>query len=535
MVTGARIVVACALTFVACGVNASQLGARVDTTTAALGEPVTLTLTLHDSDVRLRADGTQPNVDLGALKNSFDLGKPRTINRMSGGRAVSELHVELFAKRPGRHVIPSIAAGSLRTRPLSVEIKPAPGGAAPEVFSRAGANKSRAWAGEQIVVWLDFYRRIETENVVRGDIFDAEPIAPELMGARELPQMTRVETFAGERYDVLRQAWALFPRDAGKIVLHVPDLWVHRRDGKRLRLPRHSVHVDVRALPANVPGDIIVGKPQITQHAPDERLEVNALTSWSVKVRAPVAIDSLPDALLFGSAPPNVRLFADRAVRSVEDTPEGSVATADYVIAVTPLAAGVHVLQPPRIAYFDPARGTVEEETPPPVRFTVSPPSDTNQRAPTNFAPGAPVAHAPRPGAVWITPALLGAAAICVYLALVFVRGRVRTTPASGAVPAAPYQAPAFHPLQRELLHALGGPSLELGLARWESVHGVDDALRAAVNAVQRLRYGGTSDADADALQSLVEAALKRLRAQRTPSTAPAQDPWLPESFTARL
>lgn len=518
----------------ASGAQAAQLIAKLDRTRAALGEPVVLTLSLFDSDLRLRAGGTQPTVDLSALKKSFDFGTPQTINRIQAGRAIAELRVELLAKRPGRLAIPPLVVGNHRTSALVIDITPPPGGAAPLVFSRAGADKTRGWAGEQIVVWLDFYRRVGVANVARGNVLDATPTAPELMGMRELPHAIRSETIAGTSYEVVRLAWTLFPKEATTHTVYLPDLWVETRDGKRIRLPRRAVNIDIRALPAGVPRNVIVGVPEVTQQPPDKTLEVNSLTSWSVKVRAPVEMSSLPDTLAL-RGPAKARLFMDRALRTVEDTPSGSHASADYVLAVTPLAPGVHMLPSIRIPYFDTARGAVGEITLPAITLNATAPPISHT---PSAAPRRSHAHAgessPEPAQPLLWVASLALAGVAAYGVVAKMRRRTRVTRPPARQTSAPYVASPHHPLQKKLLRSLAASTLEEGLARWENVHGMDETVRAAVRQVQRMRYAA-SDTDGAALRRLVNAAVDKIEKPVASALPPRGDPWLPENFTRHL
>ena len=65
-----------------------------------MDEYVLLTLSLVNSDTRLRAAGISPNIDLTLLTRDFELGVPREDHRFNilrdRGRSTSELKVELF-------------------------------------------------------------------------------------------------------------------------------------------------------------------------------------------------------------------------------------------------------------------------------------------------------------------------------------------------------------------------------------------------------------------------------------------------------
>lgn len=90
--------------------------------------------------------------------------------------------------------------------------------------------------------------------------------------------------------------------------------------------------------------------------------------------------------------------------------------------------------------------------------------------------------------------------------------------------------------MQARLLAALGGRSLDLGLAAWEARYGIDQEVRAAVRAVQDRLYGPRKASDDAALHAQVEQAVAKIRraaAQRR--DAEGADPWRPESFSRAL
>ncbi|HGX91877.1 MAG TPA: hypothetical protein ENK35_01020, partial [Candidatus Tenderia sp.] len=55
--------------------------ASVDRQQLSLHEKLTLTLSLNNSDVRLRAEGVNPTIDLSVLHGDFDVGVPQVSSR----------------------------------------------------------------------------------------------------------------------------------------------------------------------------------------------------------------------------------------------------------------------------------------------------------------------------------------------------------------------------------------------------------------------------------------------------------------------
>lgn len=519
---------------------AAEFGAEVDRRALALNEAVTLKLTLSDSETRLRAEGINPNVDLSVLAADFDVGVPRVDHRYNvyqgRGRSTSELAVELFPRRGGTLTIPAFRLDGLATRPITLTVRALPSGAMPEVYSRGGVSTRTPWQREQFTAWLDVYHRIELKTASVGEYIDSEPLRIELMEHRELPQSRRRETVDGTPYDVIRIAWAIYPKDAGALHLHLPDVWLVAADGRRLRLPHQRATVEVRALPANVTEDIPVGTPQLQQTTPTPAPGVNQLSTWTVTVRGTFSRFALPELLPL-AAPAGIKLYADRAARDTEVHDDGVTTRVDYTLSAMPERAGRYALPAVRVPYFDTARGelAVAELAGPALEASgaaaAPPPAATRaDHARTESATTGTAAGGADDARLWQG---LSAGLALLWLATLVLWWRARRPPAAAPAPAAPAPAPARHPLQARLLAALGGRSLDLGLAAWEARHGIDQEVRAAVRAVQDRLYGPRKTSDDAALHALVEQAAEKIRraaAQRR--DAEGADPWRPESFS---
>jgi hypothetical protein len=153
--------------------RAAELTAAVDRKEVMLDEHVVLSLSLINSDTRLRAEGISPNVDLSVLAKDFDIGTPHVENRYNiyrgRGRSTSELKVDLFPRRDGRLTIPAFSVDGLSTAPIVVAARKLPPGALPEIFSKAGVSAASVWQREQLVAWLDVYHRVPLKTASVGE------------------------------------------------------------------------------------------------------------------------------------------------------------------------------------------------------------------------------------------------------------------------------------------------------------------------------------------------------------------------------
>jgi len=522
-------------------VQAAEFSASVDRKELLLQEHVVLTLSLVNSDTRLRAQGVSPNVDLSVLTRDFDVGTPHVENRYNiyrgRGRSTSALSVDLFPRRAGRLTIPAFSVDGLTTTPITIVTHKLPPGALPKIFSKAGVSAQNLWQRQQLVAWLDVYHRVKLKTASVGEYIETEPMAIELMEHYDLPQSERKETVRGVAYDVTRIAWVIFPKRSGKLTLHLPDVWAVTADGRKLRLPHQQQSVTVKALPANVTADIAVGKPVLSQTPLSPAPTVNDISTWTVTVRGPFSRFALPDTLPLAAMPDHIKVYSDHGQRNTETVTGGLTSVVSYTLSALPQQGGTFTLPPLRVPYFDTERGAMAVTELAAVSFTVPDTAD----AATTAAKDTTATDNPRQTAtaggnntrLWQIATLLFAAMWLVTMWLLWQRPRT-PAPATTANPAAPREPPPpaiHHPLQARLLAAFGSRTLEQGLNAWEQRHGSDNALRDTVRAVQQLCYGKAEETDNAKLNREVEAAVTKIRANAEHPSPAGNDPWRPEAF----
>ena len=551
---------------------ATTLTASIDRTAIKMDEHVVFTLALINSDTRLRAEGLSPNVDLSVLSPDFDTGIPRATNRFNlsrhegdqGNRAISSITVELFPKRTGRFTLPAFQVDGHRSNPVVINVNPAIATDTPEVFIRSGVNttcmdalvsreagcqkrQNTAWAREQTLVYLELLHRVNLSTASLGGDIQTSPTRIELLDYRKLPQTERKEQIAGITYNVQRMAWALFPTQSGNLTVRLPDIWAITEKGRRLRLPGKQHPIQIKALPASVSADLLVGKPEINQSPLTALPDINSLTSWNITLRAPVMDHMLPATLPGLTASAQLKLYLDNAQRHTEENLDGLISTANYTVSVTPLAAGDYAMPTIRIPYFDPLRGIVDQVELPGQILTVT------AGPPQPAAPAATLSINPQPAAPAVSPALSWTwawawkIAAIIFAALWFVTSllwlRARALPSATntrekmirhKTTTAQPESPALRPLQTRLLEAFGSHSLEQGLNAWENSHGIDEELRKTVRAVQRLYYGKEKIDDVH-LQQAVHTAVTKIHAAPQQPPSSSANTWLPESFTPRI
>lgn len=524
--------------------RAAELTANVDRREVALNEHVVLTISLINSDTRLRAEGISPNVDLSVLTRDFDIGTPRVENRYNiyrgRGRSTSELSVDLFPRRDGRLTIPAFSVDGLDTAPIVIAARKLPPGVLPEIFSKAGVSAASVWQRQQVVAWLDVYHRVQLKTASVGEYLSTEPLAIELLEHQDLPQSERKEIVRGIGYDVTRIAWAIFPKQSGALTIYLPDVWAVTADGRKLRLPNQQQRVEVKPLPAAVTADIPVGRPDLVHTAPDPAPSLNNVSTWTVTVRGPFSRFALPDTLPLPSPPAGVKIYVDRAQRNTETVTAGVTSVVTYTLSALPQSSGAFMLPPLRVPYFDIERGVMAvAELPGPnlaVPASVAPAvTAESATAASNKATEQSTAAPGSPILAWQLATLLFALLWLTTTISLWKRPRPKTSSAADNVQPKRETIPptSHHPLQAQLLAAFGSRTLEQGLHAWETQHGPDQQLRDTVRAVQQFCYGNAKDIDAAALSRSVEAAVASIRAA-APRAAAANDPWRPEAFAVK-
>lgn len=516
-----------------------QLTAAVDRKELYLNEHVVLTLSLVNSDTRLRAEGVAPNVDLTVLAGQFELGMPRTDFRFNLAReerrATSELTVELFPRRSGRLTIPAFSVDGLRTQPLVLQVLPLPADARPEVFARSGVTRRELHVGEQTLLYLDLYYRTSLKQAEFGATLEAEPLQIEV---HALPNAERREKVDGLDYNVTRSAWAVSPQSDAPVTLHLPALWIETRAGKRWRLPAQEQRLVVQALPADLPPGALAARPQLSQTTFGPAA-AGRIAPWQITVQAAVGLNTLPEQLPLAPAPNEFKVYFDPPERRLEVHADGGVdSVAIYKGYLMPLAAGAFTTPALELPYFDARRGDVtravlpgqslriaagEQPAAEPLASASAVTSPTPERAMTGDKASVPTA--------WQIAAAVFLAAWLATLALWWRQSPSRGRGRSKASASSPSVPPA-HPLKHRLLVALGDArTLEQGLREWEDRHGADDEVRAAVHAVQRLCYRHEPNPDVAGTEKIVVRVIAGMaKKPRLPARQP--DPWSPQTFS---
>lgn len=513
----------------------ASLTATVDRKELYQNEHVVLTLSLTDSDTRLRAEGVAPNVDLTLLADQFELGVPRADFRFNLARAerraTSEITVELFPRRSGRLTIPAFAVDGLRTRPIVLRVLPLPADARPEVFARSGLSRATLPVGAQTLLYLDLYYRTDIKTAELGGTLETDPLQIE---AHALPSAERSERIDGIEYRVTRTAWAVSPQSAAPVTFFLPSLWIETRAGRRWRLPAQEQRLAVRPVPGDLPLGTLAATPQLAQ-SPFEPAAVGRILPWRITLRAAVGLNTLPERLPLPSATPAFKIYFDPPQRRLEVRADGGVdSIAEYAGYLMPLAAGSFAAPVLELPYFDAERGTVGRAALPAESLRIAPGAAPAEEPPLPTAATsdtASVAEDPAP-ARWRAAAIVFLLAWLVTLAVWRHRATRSASARHRRARTRQHRDARSHPLKQRLLAALGDArTLQQGLRDRERRLGVEPELRAAVLAVQRLCYQPSDAADETRVAAMVERAITRIGTAAKENAETTPDPWSPAAF----
>ena len=195
--------------------QAAEVSAKLDRSSAVVGETITLTLQTGDTDQSL-------DTDLSGLESDFDVLDRRSETQMSfvNGRktAYVRLVVTLEPKRAGNLSIPALTFPGATSEPLTLKVSAAPSLAPgdPEpvfvevtVLPDTGPYYVLSQVGLMVRI---FYQANLTEAAIN-------PPAPTQASVRLLDEVPYQADRNGVKYRVLERRYAIFPERSGTLTI----------------------------------------------------------------------------------------------------------------------------------------------------------------------------------------------------------------------------------------------------------------------------------------------------------------------------
>ena len=416
-----------------------ELAASVDRTTLASGETLDLTLTYPGK--------ASEDPDFSPLDTDFEIlerSRRNQISMVNGTFAATSIwRLTLAPKRTGDLQIPPLTAGDARSRALAIRVMPAASGSASAerpVFAEAVLDKDQAVPGEQVMLTLRLYTRIDLSNL------SMEPLAvpgAELIQSAENKYHKDIQ---GQTYQVIELRYALIPEQEGE--LNIPGARFGARTldsgdpfdrafgggGRPLRISSEPRTLQVTARPAGAATDWLPVKAlrveqkwstatrQIQLGEPITRtLTLTATGTTSARI-PPL---ELP-------APQGYRRYPDQPELHDDTTTAGVTGRRTESFAVVADQPGPLVLAPIKVRWWNTATRAFEETEVPGASFEILPaagfpkiptvaPSDTVAAPATEAVqPPAVTAAAPAGGATSLIHGLIAGNLLLLLSTLTF-------------------------------------------------------------------------------------------------------------------
>jgi len=429
--------------------QAAPVTAKLDRSSAVVGETITLTLQTTDTDQSL-------DTDLSVLQADFDVLNQRSETQMSfvNGRQTASVRlvITLEPKREGNLTIPALKFPGTSSSPLVLKVAAAPAlapGEAEPVFIEVTVQPASGpyYVLSQVSLMVRiFYQANLTEAAIN-------PPTPEQASVRLLDEVPYQSDRNGERYRVLERRYAIFPERSGTLTIPAMQLsgrlierpsdrlWQPTVRGRRVRVESEPLTLEISPRPANYSGDFWLPARRITlsqQISDNEKLHVGEPVTRTVILDAMGLEENMLEEPAWPEVP-GTRIYPDQPQGISRDDGEWVLGHKEFRYAVVPEEAGELVLPEIRLDWWDTITNQQRTAVLPEHRVTVWPsemsPSVTAPPPPTNVMPGisqaVPGGNIGETGSAIVWKTTTGAFALLWLLTLFFYfrRGR-ESTPA---------------------------------------------------------------------------------------------------------
>lgn len=343
----------------------AALEARVDKPEIALGESVTVTVTLRTGHAKASLDG----LALNALQADFDIYSRSTDTQTQTirGRQVTTqtMTLVLYPLHSGRVLFPVLHFAGASSRPLALMVH-ATSADVPRVQFKLTLHPERLRTRQSARLVLDIY---DDGSLQWSPLWLQPPTAAHV---RELASSQHEEMLNGTPVTVHRRVWAIMPLRAGSSVVNLPMLEA-LKFGNRLRYALPSLQFDTRPTPAYLPVYVPIGKIEVSSQPLSGPLVLNRPVNWILTVRG-TGLSAEGLAKLLPTQVDNDALrFYPAQIESVGD-PTTLVQTWRLTLPFRPLRAGNMRLPTLVLPYYDPVSDSLESVViQPPVMTAANP------------------------------------------------------------------------------------------------------------------------------------------------------------------
>jgi hypothetical protein len=363
--------------------QAAPVTAKLDRSSAVVGETVTLVLETADTDQSLDSD-------LSALQTDFDILNRRSETQMSfvNGRqsASVRLVITLEPKRAGNLMIPALKFPGASSTPLILKVVAAPAlapGDAEPVFIEVTVlpDTGPYYVLSQVSLMVRiFYKKNLTEAAIN-------PPLPEQASVRLLDEVPYRADRNGENYNVLERRYAIFPERSGTLTIPAmqltgrlierpsDQLWQPTVRGRRVRVASEPVILEISPRPVSYSGDFWLPARHITlsqQISDSDNLKVGEPVTRTVILDAMGLEENMLEEPVWPELP-GTRIYPDQPQGISRDDGEWVLGHKEFRYAVVPEEAGELVLPEIKLDWWDTISNQQRTATLPAHRVTVLP------------------------------------------------------------------------------------------------------------------------------------------------------------------
>ena len=276
-----------------CSTAVAEIRSDVDRRTISMGESLRLTVT---GDASERLD----QLDLAALQFDWEIlstSSSTNTSFINGARSTTRtLTLDLLPVRDGILSIPSLSTGGNRTTPIAITVNPqvVSAGGDDSVRFDIDIDKRDVYIQEQLIL------TVTIEQAINLDGAEVTQLAIDGAIVEELTRRNFQRQINGRLWRVTQLRYAIYPQQRG--MLEVPSLSLTAREvlpgrsllgarlGKRFKLSKDAIQVNVKPVPENFPGDVWLPAVSLelrqSWSKPPESMEVGDSTTRTLTLAA---------------------------------------------------------------------------------------------------------------------------------------------------------------------------------------------------------------------------------------------------------
>lgn len=311
--------------------------------------------------------------DLTPLQDNFDIVNQQHNSNASwvNGHAsrTEQWIVNVMAKQPGELLIPPIAFGSDRSKPLKITVTETQSSpqSNDDLFMEVSATPEKPYIQSQVIYSLRIFRRVQ---ITQAKLDEPQPknAVVEKLGE----DSSYVTQIRGVNYSVMERKYAIFPQQSGVLTIApltlTADVVVSRRSHlnsffgsqstETHKITSKAIELNVQAEPANYKANndwLTAESVELTEEWSDNSMQVRVgepLTRTIRMVAKAATVSSLPE--LAGKTDiEGIKTYPDQPLLKEDKDSDGLQASREEKIAFIPSKPGEYKLPAVEVTWFN--------------------------------------------------------------------------------------------------------------------------------------------------------------------------------------